>query len=90
MPTMDLFIGPVIERDGEYCYETFTRSDGVRTSFRYRRVEQAIHDRRVLIAEYAANPRWLIRECATLAAFEEAVERVRAAASAGERPCPQE
>lgn len=73
MLVMDLFIGPVIERDGGYCYETFTLSDGRRTSFRYRRVEEARHDRRVLLAEYASNPRYLIHECETLAGFEEAV-----------------
>lgn len=83
MQTMNLFIGPVIERNSGYCYETFTRADGIRASFRYRRVEEAIHDRKVLIAEYAPNPRYLIRECETLAEFGEAVTRE----GAGDEPC---
>ena len=84
MQVMDLFIGPVIERNGGYSYETFTLADGVRASFRYRRVEEAIYDRKVLLAEYATNPRYLIRECATLAEFEEAVAETRAGGLAAE------
>ncbi|MGH7039137.1 MAG: hypothetical protein ACREE4_01355 [Stellaceae bacterium] len=78
MQITDLFIGPVIERNGGYCYETFTRADGVRASFRYRRVEEAIHDRKVLVAEYASNPRYRIHECETLAEFGEVVGSARA------------
>lgn len=78
MEIIDLFIGPVIERNGGYCYETFTRADGIRASFRYRRVEQAIHDRKVLLAEYASNPRTLIHECETLAEFGEAMREAHA------------
>ncbi|HJU15615.1 MAG TPA: hypothetical protein VJ770_04025 [Stellaceae bacterium] len=80
---MQLFIGPLIERDGGYCYETFTVSDGIRTSFRYRRVEEARYDRRVLIAESVSNPRCSVCECETLAEFEDAVTRVRAEAETG-------
>lgn len=82
MQAMDLFIGPVIERDGGYCYETFTLADGIRTSFRYRRVEEARYDRKVLIAEYASDPRRLIHEHDTLAEFAESVARTRADAEA--------
>lgn len=82
MQAMDLFIGPVIERDGGYCYETFTLSEGLRISFRYRRVEEARYDRRVLIAESAANPRCRVRECETLAEFEAAAARARAESEA--------
>jgi hypothetical protein len=85
MLAMDLFIGPVIARDGGYCYDTFTPCDGLRTSFRYRRVEEARHDRRVLIAEYASNPRYRIRECETLAEFENAVAGTGAGGGAGDR-----
>lgn len=85
MRTMDLFIGPVIMRGGGYCYATFTEADGVRASFRYRRVEEAIYDRKVLIVEYASNPRYLIRECETLAEFEEAVAGAGADDPAGAR-----
>lgn len=75
---MELFVGPVIERDGHYCYDTFTRADGLRTSFRYRRVEQARYDRRVLMAESGDHSS--VREFETLAAFEEAMAEVRALA----------
>ena len=80
MQVMELLIGPLIERDSGYCYETFTLSDGLRTSFRYRRVEQARYDRKVLIAESTGNPRCRVRECETLAEFKEAVAEACAAA----------
>ncbi|HZU91556.1 MAG TPA: hypothetical protein VE993_20055 [Stellaceae bacterium] len=80
MQTTELFIGPLIERNGGYCYQTFTLRDGLRTSFRYRRVEEARYDRRALIAESAANPRYAVRECETLAEFEEIVAKARTAA----------
>jgi hypothetical protein len=80
MQVTELLIGPLIERGGGYCYEMFTPCDGLRTSFRYRRIEQARYDRRVLIAESVANPRYAVRECETLAEFEEAVAKARAEA----------
>src|SRR5579884_3150681 len=76
MQVMELFIGPVIERDGGYCYQTFTLSEGLRTSFRYRRVEEARYDRRALIAECAANPCCRVREY-------EAVAKARSGAGPG-------
>jgi hypothetical protein len=82
MQVTELFIGPLIERGGGYCYETFTLCDGLRTSFRYRRIEQARYDRRALVAESVANPRYAVRECETLAEFEEAVAKARDCASA--------
>jgi hypothetical protein len=78
MQITELLIGPIIGRNGGYCYETFTLSDGIRSSFRYPRVEEARYDRRVLIAESAANQRCVVHECETLGEFEEAVERARA------------
>src|SRR5579875_3698559 len=75
MQVMELFIGPVIERDGGYCYQTFTLSEGLRTSFRYRR--------RALIAECAANPCCRVREYETVAEFEEAVAKARSGAGPG-------
>lgn len=83
MQGTELFIGPVIGRNGGYCYETFTLADGIRGSFRYRRVEEARYDRRVLIAEAAANPRCVVRAYETLAQFEEAVAQARAEAEGG-------
>jgi hypothetical protein len=78
MQIKELLIGPIIGSNGGYCYETFTLSDGIRSSFRYRRVEEARYDRRALIAESAVNQRCVVRECETLEEFEAAVARVRA------------
>jgi hypothetical protein len=89
MKSMELLIGPVIQRGGGYCYETFTLADGLRTSFRYRRVEEARYDRRVLIAESAANPRCIVREYTTLAEFEEAISKARADAGTSASDCVQ-
>jgi hypothetical protein len=89
MKTLELLIGPVIERGGGYCYETFTLAEGLRTSFRYRRVEEARYDRKVLIAESAANPRCILRECDTLAEFKEAAAKARAATESGAADCPR-
>lgn len=71
--TIDLYIGPIIVRNGSFGYETFSRADGRRGSFRYRRVEQARYDQRTLISEYrsAANTRVHVFE--TVAEFERAV-----------------
>jgi hypothetical protein len=68
--SIDLYIGPVIARDGRFGYDTFSRKDGLRSSFRYQRVEEAHYDRRSMIAEAqrAANIR--VHVCDTLAEFE--------------------
>ena len=47
---MELLIGPLLERDGGYSYDTFTRADGLRGSFRYPRVDAARYDQRALAA----------------------------------------
>ncbi|MFZ3234155.1 MAG: hypothetical protein WA417_15730 [Stellaceae bacterium] len=75
--TIDLYIGPVTARNGSFGYDTFSRADGLRSSFRYRRVEQARYDQRAMIGEYrsAANTRVQVYE--TVAEFERAVSAER-------------
>ena len=74
---MDLLGGPILERKGGYGYDIFTLSEGLRRSFRYRRVEQARYDQRALIAESERDSRWHIRMCETLSEFNEAIEAAR-------------
>lgn len=74
---MDLLIGPLLERKGGYGYDTFTLTEGLRSSFRYRRVEEARYDQRALIAESERDPRCHIRICETLIEFNEAIEAAR-------------
>lgn len=66
----ELFIGPLIERSGKFAYDTFSQGDGLRSSFRYPRIEQARYDRRVMIAELRADPRVSVHVCETLGEFE--------------------
>ena len=74
---MGLLVGPILERKGGYSYDTFTLADGLRSSFRYRRVEEARYDQRALIAESEHDPRCHIRMCETLSEFDGAIESVR-------------
>lgn len=74
---MGLLVGPILERKGGYSYDTFTLADGLRSSFRYRRVEEARYDQRALIAEAQRDPRWRIRMCETLSEFNAAFEALR-------------
>ena len=73
---MELLVGPILERKGGYSYDTFTLADGLRSSFRYRRVEEARYDQRALIAESERDPRWRIGMCETLSEFNAAIEAV--------------
>ncbi len=76
----DLYIGPVIERSGDFGYETFSVAEGARGSFRYRRVEQALHDRRSIIAEAESNPQWRVHVCETVAEFDARTNAARKSA----------
>ena len=78
---MNLLIGPLLERHGGYGYDTFTSAEGLRSSFRYRRVEEARYDQRALIAEAERDPRCMIRMCETLGEFNEAIEAARRGAA---------
>jgi hypothetical protein len=77
MIEMDLLIGPLLERNGGYSYDTFTQRDGLRSSFRYLRIDAARYDQRALIAEAQRDPRLEIRICETQAEFERLVEVAR-------------
>jgi hypothetical protein len=68
--SIDLYIGPVIERDGRFAYDTFSDQDGLRSSFRYPRVEQAHYDRRSMIVEWRRAAQVRVHVCETLAEFE--------------------
>ena len=44
--TIEVFIGPLIENGGQFSYETYTTTEGRRSSFSYRRLDAARYDRR--------------------------------------------
>jgi hypothetical protein len=71
---MELLIGPLIERNGGYSYDTFTLGEGLRSSFRYLRLDAARYDQRALIAEARRDPRNHVRVCDTLPEFHRLVE----------------
>jgi hypothetical protein len=73
----DLYIGPLIERGGKFSYDTFSVADGLRSSFRYPRVEGARYDRRAMIAEAPLDRRSRVQICETLAEFEQSVADAR-------------
>jgi hypothetical protein len=70
-------VGPLLERDGGYVYDTFTVADGLRSSFRYLRLDAARYDQRALIAEAQRDPRCSVRVCETRTEFEQSVEAAR-------------
>lgn len=73
----DLYIGPLVERNGKFGYDTFSLTEGMRHSFRYPRIEQARHDQRAMIAESESDPRICIQVCETLTQFEQEVAAAR-------------
>jgi hypothetical protein len=74
---MDMLIGPLLERNGGYGYDTFTVADGLRSSFRYLRLDAARYDQRALIAEARRDPRCNIRSCETQTEFEQLAAAAR-------------
>ncbi len=74
---IDLYIGPLIERSGKFSYDTFSRAEGMRHSFRYPRIEQARHDQRAMIAEAQSDPRLCVHVCETVAEFDESTAVAR-------------
>jgi hypothetical protein len=80
----EVLIGPLIERGGRYCYDIFTTGEGLRSSFSYRRLEEARHDRQTFCAEVRADPHRQLRICETLNEFLRLVE----AASRGQEGDP--
>jgi hypothetical protein len=87
MPESELLIGPLIERGGKFCYDIFT-NEGLKSSFSYRRIEEARYDRRTLCAEARRDPHRKLRVCETLNEFlrlVEAASRGRETAGGSER-----
>jgi hypothetical protein len=82
---MDMLVGPLLERNGGYGYDTFTAADGLRSSFRYLRLDAARYDQRALITEARRDPRYNVRNCETQTEFERLVE----AARRGDAPVPE-
>jgi hypothetical protein len=70
----ELLIGPLIERGGRFCYDIFTPGEGLKSSFSYRRLEEARHDRRTFLAEAGRDPHRKLRICETLNEFLRLVE----------------
>jgi hypothetical protein len=70
---MELLIGPLLERNGGYSYDTFTRAEGLRRSFRYPRIDAARYDQRALVAEARRDSRCKVRICETQSEFEQLV-----------------
>ena len=82
---MDMLIGPLLERNGRYSYDVFTLAEGLRSSFRYPRIDAARYDQRALIAETRRDSRGDIHICETRTEFEGLVEAaLRADADAAE------
>ena len=81
---MEMLIGPLIERNGGYSYDTFTLAEGLRSSFRYLRLDAARYDQRALIAEASRDPHCETRVCETQAEFE----RLIGEAGAGQTSSP--
>jgi hypothetical protein len=79
---MEIFVGPLLSREGRYCYATFTLAEGTRGSFRYTNIEQARYDRRAMLAEMRAARRNLVHDCETEAEFERLVAAARQPMSA--------
>jgi hypothetical protein len=74
---MEMLIGPLLERNGGYSYDTFNLADGLRSSFRYLRLDAARYDQRALIAEARRDPRRNVHLCETKSEFEQLVEAAR-------------
>jgi hypothetical protein len=73
----DLYIGPLIERNGRFGYDTFSLAEGLRSSFHYQRVGDARYDRRAMVAEVESSAQYDVYVCETLAQFEQLIEAAR-------------
>ena len=79
---MELLVGPLLQRNGGYSYDTFTVADGLRYSFRYLQIEAARYDQRALVAEARRDPRCEVRICETQSEFEQFVREANANSAA--------
>ena len=75
---MELLVGPLLQRNGGYSYDTFTVADGLRHSFRYLQIEAVRYDQRALVAEARRDPRCEVRLCETQSEFEQLVRDANA------------
>jgi hypothetical protein len=89
MPQGELLIGPLIERGGRFCYDIFTPGEGLKSSFSYRRIEEARHDRRTFVAEAQRDPQREVRDCETLNEFLSLVEAAPRRPETDEGDAPQ-
>ena len=69
---MRAVVGPVVIQGGGYGFEMWTREQGLRRSFCYRRVEDACYARKVEIALQSGSTARLTLACATLDQFVDA------------------
>jgi hypothetical protein len=83
---MELLVGPLLQRNGGYSYDTFTAADGLRRSFRYLQIEAARYDQRALVGEARRDPRCEVRICETQSEFEQLVREVGAAGATAAEP----
>jgi len=83
---MDLLIGPLLQRNGGYSYDTFTAPEGLRHSFHYRQIEAARYDQRALMAEARRDPRCTIHLCETQGEFEQLVRQANADGATAAEP----
>jgi hypothetical protein len=74
---MEMLVGPLLERNGRYSYDTFILAEGLRSSFRYLRLDAARYDQRALIAEAERDPRRVVRVCEVQTEFDQLVEAAR-------------
>ena len=74
MTPNQLLIGPLIERGGRFCYDIFSPDEGLKSSFGYRRIEEARYDRRSFLAEARRDRRRGVHICETLSEFLRLVE----------------
>jgi hypothetical protein len=81
---MELLIGPLLERNGGYSYDTCTQAEGLRRSFRYLRLDAARYDQRALVAEARRDPRCQVRICETQSEFEQRAREANADSAAAE------
>ena len=86
MIEMELLIGPLLERNGGYSYDTFTRAEGLRRSFRYPRLDAARYDQRALLAEARRDSRCEVRICETQSEFEQLVGAMNAETAVAPEP----
>ena len=83
---MELLIGPLLERNGGYSYDTFTQAEGLRRSFRYSRVDAARYDQRALATEARRDSRCKVRICETQSEFEQLVGSVNTESAVAAEP----